>query len=727
VALIGPILDDRSFEQLRDELVKRIPVYAPEWTDHNESDPGIALLELFAFLGESLLYRFNQIPDATKVAFLRLLGVQPRPAQSARVLLAMQTEIPEGVQVLRNSEARAGAISFETEDEVYVWPLQMLAVGKRAAPDPQTPGDTERRNDALARLGTPTQAVDLDKVQFYETVVVPADPLAADAVPLDVDATLDRALWIALLKGDTTDLSQLPNRTLFIGFAVDDQVPVPFDLVRLHDENEAPRYRSTGLGAAPPAMLWRMWNGPPASRPKGAAGPAFTDLQVLGDTTGGLVQGGVVKIAVPKDLPRFDPLEPSPGDLDSPPPLDDEEQAAKVVAWLQVTRPVTENDSIRGIRWVGLNAVTAVQARTAGAELLGTGNGDASQRYALTQRPVLRRTVHLQVEEPDGWRDWQEVDDFTASGADDRHYVVDLTAGEVEFGTRSRVPQIGERIRVLSYRYGGGRAGSVSAGAVNQISGAAGVTVTNPLPAAGGADAAPLTDALDSIPAEVHRRDRAVVADDFRDLALQVPGVLRAETLPLLHPDTPRQPAAGVVSVLVFPVEDLRQPAVPLPDVSLLRRVAAYLDPRRLVTTELYVIPPTYRRVSVSVGVQVRDGYQVDAVRRWVELIIRQFLAPVPPYGPESHGWPLGRDVRRAELHAVAAQVDGVEFLEDLLLAEPGSSTVELVELEPWEVPELTDITVVSGQPLPPGQPYTPAPPATDPDVIIVPLPPEVC
>src|SRR3954470_11295884 len=111
-----PILDDRSFEQLRDELVKRIPVYAPEWTDHNESDPGVALLELFAFLGETMLFRFNQIPDATKVSFLRLLGVQPRAAQSARALLAMQTEEPEGVQILRDAEAKAGAVPFETED-----------------------------------------------------------------------------------------------------------------------------------------------------------------------------------------------------------------------------------------------------------------------------------------------------------------------------------------------------------------------------------------------------------------------------------------------------------------------------------------------------------------------------------------------------------------------------------------------------------------------------------
>ncbi|WP_127500894.1 putative baseplate assembly protein [Actinoplanes solisilvae] len=722
MALIGPILDDRSFEQLRDELVKRIPVYAPEWTDHNESDPGVALLELFAFLGETLLYRFNQIPDATKVSFLRLLGVRPRPAQPARALLALRTEEPGGVPILRDAEAKAGAVSFETEDEVYVWPLQALAVGKRAVPAAQTAGDTERRDDAIARLSTAAAPVDPDKVKFYETVAVPDDPLAPDATILDVNNTLDRALWIALLGEDTTDVDQLANRTLFVGFAMDEQVTTPFDLDRL-DDDEVPRYRSTGLGADPPAMLWRLWNGPPATR----TGAAFTDLQILGDTTAGLVRGGVVKVAVPPALPRFDPLERSPGDLDNPPPLEDEEQAARVVAWLQIRRPQTENDSIGGVRWVGLNAVSAVQARTAGAELLGTGSGDGSQRFALTQRPVLRRTVRLQVEEPDGWRDWQETDDFTASSPDDRHYVVDLTAGEVEFGARTRVPQIGERIRVLSYRYGGGRAGSVAAGAITRISGTAGVTVSNPLPAAGGADAAPLTDAMDSIPAEVHRRDRAVVADDFRDLALQVPGVLRAETLPLMHPDNPRTPAAGVISVLLFPAEDLRRPSAPMPDVTLLRRVAAYLDPRRLVTTELYVIPPTYKQISVSVGVRVRDGYQVDAVRRWVELILRQFLAPVPPYGPDAGGWPLGRAVRAAELHAVAVQVDGVEFLEGLSLAEPGRPPSELVELAAWEVPELTAITVVTGAPLPPGDPYVPAPPGTGPDVVIVPLPPEVC
>ena len=80
-------------------------------------------------------------------------------------------------------------------------------------------------------------------------------------------------------------------------------------------------------------------------------------------------------------------------------------------------------------------------------------------------------------------------------------------------------------------------------------------------------------------------------------------GVGRAETLPLLHPDTPHVDAAGVVSVVVFPAEDLPRRRRRCPGSACCAGWPRYLDPRRLVTTELYVIPPTYRPVAVSVGV----------------------------------------------------------------------------------------------------------------------------
>ncbi len=159
--------------------------------------------------------------------------------------------------------------------------------------------------------------------------------------------------------------------------------------------------------------------------------------------------------------------------------------------------------------------------------------------------------------------------------------------------------------------------------------------------------------------------------------------------------------------MVVWPQSDPQHPNAPLPDRNLLQSVCQYLDQRRLVTTELYVIPPTYRKVAVAVGLQVKPGFGIEAVRRWVELVIRQYLAPLPPYGPDGNGWPLGRRVFGPELQAAALQVEGVDFLEGLDVAgwDDASQTwiSGEVDLNSWEVPELTEITVVDGPQLAPG------------------------
>jgi len=177
----------------------------------------------------------------------------------------------------------------------------------------------------------------------------------------------------------------------------------------------------------------------------------------------------------------------------------------------------------------------------------------------------------------------------------------------------------------------------------------------------------------------------------------------------------------------VWPTDDPLHPRAPVPSAGLLRAVCRRLDERRLVTTELYVVPPTYRKVGVSVGVAVEPGASAIGVRRWVELVLHQFLAPLPPYGPAGSGWPLGHRVHGPELEAAVLQVDGVDFIEDLKVADlSGDQPVGgTVELNGWEVPELTELTVVIGGDVPePGVGVTP-PPSKDP--VPVPTPKDEC
>jgi hypothetical protein len=125
----------------------------------------------------------------------------------------------------------------------------------------------------------------------------------------------------------------------------------------------------------------------------------------------------------------------------------------------------------------------------------------------------------------------------------------------------------------------------------------------------------------------------------------------------------------------------------------------------------------------VSVGVHVKPGFGIEAVRSWVELVIRQYLAPLPPYGPEGGGWPLGRRVHGPEIEAAALQVDGIEYLEGLTvaaLADDAQSWLPgTVFLEIDQVPELVEITVVEGPPLDPGAPVA----APDTGSVPVPIP----
>src|SRR5439155_23487639 len=69
-----PNLDDRRYADLVEEALRLIPTYEPEWTNHNPSDPGITLVELFAYLSEMLLYRLNRVTAANVLSFLKLLN-----------------------------------------------------------------------------------------------------------------------------------------------------------------------------------------------------------------------------------------------------------------------------------------------------------------------------------------------------------------------------------------------------------------------------------------------------------------------------------------------------------------------------------------------------------------------------------------------------------------------------------------------------------------------------
>ncbi|MBE9592053.1 MAG: baseplate J/gp47 family protein, partial [Proteobacteria bacterium] len=128
-----PNLDDKTFSDLVEEAKKWIPIYAPEWTDHNVHDPGITLIELFAWLAEMQLYRLNTITEKNKLKFLKLLGVTPKPATAAKadVTFTLNTNsvlVPARTKVAATDTETGEDIVFETDRDIHVVPVKLARI-----------------------------------------------------------------------------------------------------------------------------------------------------------------------------------------------------------------------------------------------------------------------------------------------------------------------------------------------------------------------------------------------------------------------------------------------------------------------------------------------------------------------------------------------------------------------------------------------------------------------
>lgn len=721
--LTPPAIDDRPFQDLVRDTLARVPVHTPEWTQLGESDPGVTLVELFAFLTESLLYRANRVPEASRFKFLRLLGLPLGAAQPARGLAVLRSDRPEprADTLPAGSELRAGEIAFRTQNTIDVLPVEARAYVKFRV----TPSDNDKAYYSLLYSAAEEDDADLT---MYETRVLDARA----AVDLARD-TVDGALWLALLHGKDADpdavRAQLAGRTLALGLQpyVEDTPKVlgtsgaggadqPGRLVRY----EMPALAATTTVDDRRRAAWRV-----------------RDARTLDDVLAG---PGVVEVPLPpaaeldtwRDL---DPLEAGVGDF--PPAIDDSAVADRVLTWLRV---VPSASARARFLWAGVNAVRVEQRVPVTNELLGEGDGRPDQVFKLARPGVVPGSVRLDVLHANERKRWQPIDDLMAAGPEVNErdpqrapgqvatdprpaevFMVDAEAGVLRFGDglRGRRPPAGARL-VAHYEICDGVRGNVPPHAIT--SGAAlppGVKPDNPLPTWGGADAEPVTSGEKRVAGFIRHRDTLVTQQDFIDIAKRTPGVelARVEVLAAYHPDLGSgEPgdAPGVVTLMLVPRHDPRQPGAPLPDAALLDAVCRHLDPRRLVTTELVLRGPEYVPVWISLGITVAGGFTVPEVRDRVKQRLIEYLAPsrdaelaaaegvsaLALPGMEN-GWPLRKAVNRLELMAEASREPGVLRVDELLLAQgTGGATAE-VPLSGLQLPRIAGLSVEAGAAVP--------------------------
>jgi predicted phage baseplate assembly protein len=640
MALPEPILDDLRFQKdLVDEARRRIIRYCPEWTDYNLSDPGITLIELFAWMTELITYRLNLVPEKNYIRFLDLLGVQLRPASSARTELIFRlsapfpiapgsditTTVPAGTEIATRATDEEPEIIFTTDERLTIVPPVLKYLYTEA----------DFNKNYMPRLG----------IEIFHT------------------------------------FSQKPQLgdTFYLGF--DDAANLKGHIVQL--EFSVEETQAVGVRRSDPPWVWEcsIGNGQWAE-------VELSNLSDERDTTGGLNNpAGHLTLYLPLNFKadavrgrtafwlrcRFEQRRPEQG------------------LYAQSPRVTDVKAYTLGATTTTTHAVNVV------GEILGASRGEPGQTFHLQHVPLL--ALHddetLEVEEI---RDrevvfipWQRVNDFSHSDRHDRHFTLDTSSGEVAFGPAirqpdgrvqqyGRVPETDRLIRMSRYRHGGGTSGNVPVNKIQVLKTAVPyiADVTNLKRADGGRDSESIDEAKMRARREIRAQQRAVTADDYENLAKGADRTIaRAKCL---TPGKDSNLPPGMVEILIVPAafdalrNGDRSKLYLSPD--LMKTVDTYLDRYRLLTTTLRIREPRYIGLKVSAEIVVTDYAQPDVVRTRVLEQLRNFISPLnlgvagDLTDGDWDGWPFGRDLFISEIYALIQKVPGVKHVLDVRLAQ---------------------------------------------------------
>jgi predicted phage baseplate assembly protein len=614
VTLTPPNLDDRTFQDLVDEAKRLIPVYCPEWTNHNLSDPGVALIELFAWMSEMLLFRLNQVPERFYIHFLNLVGITPFPPSVARTDLTFwlstsldtPVTVPVGTQV-GTTGGEVGGVVFTTSEDLVIAPPRL----RRAL---TAPGSSEL---------TVTDVWDSLRYKGSAVTCFPSDPL-------------------------------VPGDCFYLGFSRS----LAGTVLRLRVTASI-----EGIGVDPddPPLAWEVWSG-----------EAWIKATVHLDTTGGLNRDGEVQLLVPlahEPLSlggsrsfwlRARLLAPRTGQ----PNYRASPQVRSIRAEALGGTVPAEHATAVGQETIGRSdGRPGLAFQLARSPVLSRREGETVRLVDLSGATDWTEVEDFSASGPtDRHVHWDEAAGIVRFGPRVRY--PDGTVRQ-----HGATPPDGAEVLVTGYRFGGGAVGNVGANTLTVLRTTVPFvdSVTNLVAATGGVDAESVENARLRGPLSLRTGERAVTPGDFERITLESSvEVARARCLPAATP-------GGPVRLLVVPHVRTAPETQHLDDFalsdSLLGEIRGHLDARRLVGTTVEVATPYYQGVSVAALLHALPGRPATLVR---QRAIDEMYAYINPLvgGTEGRGWPFDTDLNTATLAQLLETVEGVERVEEVLLFE---------------------------------------------------------
>ncbi|MEN6325598.1 MAG: putative baseplate assembly protein [Syntrophomonas sp.] len=724
-------LDDRTFKDIVENARRTISRLNSEWTDENYHDPGITILELFAWIAEIQQYRLDRITSQSELKFLRILGEKPISAEASRTFISV-SEASEGFNIPRGTQLTTDNLTFETMQKLYYHPLTiekvMVVTGKETV-DFTSP-------NRYSRSGYPAfgrEAKKGNRLLIGLSGPIPEDLILNIYLDLFDDYPVPRGKWN---EGESTTLPSAKLSWKYFGWdghggawrplnIVKDEtihcskdgilevmVKSRMEPIKINPANDKPRYWlqcevvEEGYEITPRLNQIAL-NTVHAIQKETLSHQEVMQWNGSSDTTfiltNFLQYYGINRLQVQdedgswfywnevKNLQQLE-FEKESYYIEKDPM----EMTSKLI--LSSLCEWEGNHSVyKNIR------VISYLPEFDEKRLIGNGSGLPNEVFLLPEGLQGVHYLRIQTGSRDNagkrmaWQDWTQVEDLDASGPDDRHFVLDSDKGVIYFGNdeHGAIPETSDirNISILSCSTTAGMYGNIKENnrfdfkIGNRYSHSS--RATNMQKAHGGKDAESLESAKQRLLRAYFKPDKAVTAADYEALAMETPGVriACAKAIPCFSPymqGYPEIKAEGQVSVVVVPYSDKDRP---MPSRNFLKNVHKHLENYRLIGTQIYVIPPAYIKISVRaiIMVRTRDFSKPRMISALDEML--------NPFDREKGrlGWNFKGTVFKSDVLGLLNRVPGVEYVSELWLQSEGNGGNLMaggdIELPPYGLP----------------------------------------
>ncbi len=703
-------LDDRTFKDMVESAKKMIPGLIPEWTDENHHDPGITLIELFAWLIEMQQYYLDRVTTKNELKFLKLLGIKPKSVALAKSNVTFDnplknTYLPVGTPLGARGEV------FETTQGYFLLSAKIEKV--ISVCEKQIWDYTEQNNEwgtAFYPFGNEAKSgsrlyIGLNEalpeginihisLNVFEDYPVPAViPSEGEFIPSA------KLIWKYYDGNEWRNINVIKDSTYNLHFKGQlifsiDKPMMPLQLEYLPEAERywlcciveedgyeiAPKLCELGFNTVEVIHRNTLCNfyhfsatGKPNQQYIHSGHLALTGKCCV--QTKEIIEDNEVWV----NWERVDSLSKSkPADRHFELNLDFIKNYCSIL-FGDGTNGKIPDEGIDNIRFISCSHSFEESALIAGS------NGLPNQKVKTNIRDIISDSFKIQVGQKlkgiNGfcWADWIRVDNFDNSTPTDKHYILNDDTGEILFGDNERgaIPQSLEmnNISIISCQTGGMEKGNVKTNEINEvcseIDSLRDIQVLKSTPAEGGNSKESIQDAKQRARRELKELYKAVTCEDYEELAKMTPGlrVAKVKAIPLFEPGLKGYPDNHVkakVCVVAVPFSTVEKP---LPSKQFLENMRRHLDKFRLITTEVEVIPPEYVKITVSAVVVVEQHINLNSQK--IKDALKEMLSPVGG-GEESEGWDFGRTVYKGDIYGRIKQISGVEYVRDLKIQFEG-------------------------------------------------------